>query len=197
MKIITINRQFGSGGREVGKRLAEALNIAFYDKELLNMIAEETKMHPDFIDKFDEVNVMNFNFSFGRSFYTYQQSPTEQVQIAQGNIIKQIADKESAVIMGRCASHILKDSNPFKIFIYSSDMDLRVKRCFAKDPNDKKSEKDMIKEINKIDKQRAKYFEYYTNEKWLDISQYNLCIDTAKVDIKTAVSMIVSAINNN
>lgn len=161
--VITINRQFGSGGREVGKRLADALNIAYFDKEIINKIAEKTHLSPSYIE--------------------------------QTKIIKKLAEEQSCVIVGRCANNILKDS-AFRVFIYSSDIEKRIQRCYDKVPTDKnKSREEMQKMILSIETQRAKYNQYYTGDDWMNMSNYNLCIDTAKVDIKKAVSLIVMALN--
>ena len=196
--IITINRQFGSGGREVGKRLADALQCAYYDKELLGAIAKEVGFTTGYIDEFDEKTTRNYGYTFGRSFITYQQSPADTIQIAYTNVIKEVAEKGNCVIMGRCANHILQNKNPLKVFIYASDMNFRVERCFDKVPEDRvnKTEKQMTKEILTVDKQRAKYHEYYTGETWSNISNYNLCIDTSKVGITKAVELILVALHN-
>ncbi len=195
--IITINRSFGSGGREVGKRLSEALSCAYYDKELLEKIAKDSGFDTGFIDLYDEKVVNNYVYSFGRSFASYQQSPSDKVQIIYTKVIQKIGEKGNAVIIGRCASHILGEQNPFKVFIYSSDMNSKIKRCFEKVPSDKeeKSEQQMAKGIIKIDKQRAKYHEFYTGQTWMDMTNYNLCIDTSVVGVTGAVELIIKALN--
>ncbi len=191
-KIITINRQFGSGGREVGKRLADELSIAYYDKELLEKMATESGLSAEYIAMYDEKSTRNFGYTFGRTFSGYQQSPSDIVQLNYTKVIRQVGEKGNAVIIGRCANQILQDQSPFKIFIYSSDMDFRVNRCFEKVPSDRetKSEKQMAKEILKIDKQRAKYHEFYTGQTWMDMSNYNLCIDTSMIGIRGAIDLI-------
>ena len=197
-KVVTINRQFGSGGREVGKRLADALNIAYYDHELINKIAEETNMHPDYIADCQELSVSRtYAISVGRTFSMPQLSPTDNIQIAQTKIIKKLGTEQDCVIVGRCANNILEET-AFKVFIFSSDINARIQRCYDKVPEDKnKSEKEMQKSILAVDKKRAKYHSYYTGQEWLEISNYNLCIDTAKIDIKTAVELIAAAVNKS
>lgn len=194
--IITISRQFGSGGREVGKRLADALNIAYYDKELLAYLSKETGLSKEFINKYDEVATRNYGFTFRSTLLANYQTPTEQLQVAQTQLLKTLANKSDCVIVGRCADDILREYNPFKLFIYASDMDFRITRCFEKVPEDRgiKDEKGMRKEILAIDKQRKKYRELYTNNNWLDMTSYNLCIDTSVVGIKGAVEIISKAL---
>ena len=196
--IITINRQFGSGGREVGKRLADALQCSYYDKELLEIIAKEVGYTTEYINQFDESATRTYAYTFGRSFVTYQQTPADTIQLAYTNVIKSMAQKNDCVIMGRCANHSLRDQNPLKVFIYASDIDFKIARCFDKVPADKEfnTQKQMAKDILKVDKQRAKYHEYYTGQTWSDMSNYNLCIDTSKIGINKAVELILNALNN-
>ncbi|MFI3166172.1 MAG: MATE family efflux transporter [Bacillota bacterium] len=194
---IIINRQFASGGREVGKRLADALHIAYYDKDLLQAIAEKSGLSEDFVAKYDETVIQNYHFTFGQSFTVYEHSPVHQLLHAQSEILQQIAENENAVIIGRCADYILSDANPFKVFVYSSDMDARIKRCYEKVPEDVgvKTALEMKDDIQSIDKKRAAYYESSTGQIWNDMSHYNLCIDTSKVGVKGAVEIILSALH--
>ncbi len=194
-KIITINRQFGSGGREVGKRLADELQIAYYDKELVEHLSENSIINPNYMEDFeDAIATRHYAFTFGRTFSLPLLTPTEQLQRKQAKIIKEIANKQDCVIVGRCANYILKEK-AFKVFIFSSDMDMRIQRCYDKNKDDFNISKvEMEKQIAKIDHQRSKYYQSFTGEKWLDMSHYNLCIDTAKIDIKKAVELIVKAL---
>ncbi len=199
-KIITIGREFGSGGREVGKRLAEGLDFAYYDKELIQKIANSSGFDRTYIERQSEqYNKTVFPYLIGRTFATSNQ-PTIQMsidlQIAQQKMLKEIAEKECAVIIGRCADFVLSEYSPFKVFIYASEIKFKINRCYEKVPTDKsKSYKEMEKEIHKIEKQRANYYQQNTNQKWAEMSNYNLCIDTSKVGIKGAVNIIVSALN--
>ncbi|MFR9543765.1 MAG: cytidylate kinase family protein, partial [Rikenellaceae bacterium] len=194
---ITINRQFASGGREVGKRLADALHIAYYDKELLHAIVERSGFSNDFVTAHDEASMKNYHFSFGHAFATYNSSPMTQLLQVKSETLQQIAEQESSVIIGRCADYILRDDKPFTVFIYSSSMDARIKRCYEKVPQDvgNKTEREMQEHIQGIDKKRREYYEYYTDQKWMDMSHYNLCIDTSKVGVKGAVEIILNALH--
>ncbi len=192
--IITISRTFGSGGREVGKRLAEALGYAYYDKELINLIAEETGFAKEFVERYSESGFgQTYAIHTARTFTLPYQMPGEQLQIAQSNILKKIAEEGNCVIVGRRADYILRGYDPLKIFIYASDMDGRIERCYAKVPDEKKiSQKEMQKNILAIDKDRAKYYNYFCDQKWGDMHNYNICIDTSKVAVKKAVDMLVA-----
>lgn len=195
-QIITINRQFGSGGREVGKRLADALGIRYYDKELINKIADATQFHPDYIEGVQEsISSRHFFLTYGQTFATPHMMPSEQIQIAQTEIITKLAEQEDCIIVGRHANYTLGEK-AFKVFIYSTDMEARIKRCYEKVPTDRnKTPEQMRKDILKIDKQRRQYHNYYTAEEWRDMSGYNLCIDTAKVPVKKAVELILLSLD--
>ncbi len=198
-KVITIGRQFGSGGREVGKRLAEELSYNYYDKELIKKISEESGLDIDYVENQSEQHTnQTLPYLVGKSFMAYTQ-PIDtiniELHIAQNTVLKEIAEKENAVIIGRSADYILKEENPLKVFIYASDMDYRIERCYNKVPEDRaKSKKEMQKEILKIDKKRASYYEFTTDQKWSNLGNYNLCIDTSKVGIKGAVEIIKAAL---
>lgn len=188
--IITINRQFGSGGREVAKRLADVLQIAYYDKELIRQIADKTNFSPEFIAETSET--MNpYPLVFANTFAHTSLSPADTIQIAQTDFIKELAEKEDCIIVGRCANSILADT-AFKVFIYSSDMEERIERCYQKVPNDREMpKKKMEKQILAVDKQRGKYHSFSTGQNWADMSNYDLCIDTSKLGVKKAVELIV------
>lgn len=196
-QIITINRTFGSGGREVGKRLADELNIKHLDKELINSIYKKTNIDKQILKNEDEnVDSDLYNYSLSRSFATYQMPMSDHIQLETSKIIKEQASKNSCVIVGRCADYILRNENPFKVYIYSSDDNSRIERCFNKIPQDRetKTPEAMLKEIKKIDKKRSKYYSYYTGGDKDLMNNYNLCIDTSKISIKNAVKLIIEAL---
>ncbi len=197
-RIITINRQFASGGREIGKRLADLMGSAYYDKELIDSVAADTGLNPEYIEKYSESALSrSYPYTFGRTFIAYNNLPTNIIQNSQTKIIRDLADKGDCVIIGRAASYLLRDVKPLSVYIYASDMDFRINRCYQKNPLDKnKSTKEMQKEILTIDKQRAKYYEYITNQKWQDINSYHLCLDSSKIDLKKVVNIIFEAVNN-
>ena len=194
-KIITIGREFGSGGREFGRRLAEELGIEYYDKEIITAIAEKTSMSQEYVQEILEGKQHPlYPITIGQSmfitdnFYIQQE---QSIYLAQCEIIRDLAQKSSCVIVGRCADFILRDLKPFKIFVYA-DIESRVKRCLERNTEAEKhlTEKEMKKKILKIDKNRAKYYDYYTGKEWGDKSNYDLCINTTDVVIKEIVPVI-------
>lgn len=195
--IITISRSFGSGGREVAKRLAEELNYAYYDRELIDEIAKETGLSKDYIEKYSEGKISHvYPIHIAQTFMLPTQMPSDNLQIAQTKIIKNIGEQKNCVIVGRRADYILREQKPFKVFIYSSHMGERIERCYKKVPSDRENSPDaMKKQIISIDKTRAKYYNYYTDQTWGQKENYNLCIDTSVIDVKKAVKLIISALN--
>lgn len=196
--MITINRQFGSGGREIAKRLSDALGIAYYDNEIIRRIAAKTHLAEDFVAVCSENQAWSqSHLSYGATFTMPTFSLSDTIHTTQVDVIKKIAEQEEdCIIVGRCANTFLKEK-ALKVFIYSSSMDARIDRCYTKVPGEKYiSRKDMETKILSVDKQRAKYHRFYTDEIWQDMTGYNLCIDTAYVDIKQAVEMIVMAYNS-
>jgi cytidylate kinase len=194
-RIITIGREFGSGGRELGRRLAEELGIEYYDKEIIDAIAKKTSMSQEYVQEVLEGKPHHlFPITIGQSmfiadnFYIQQE---QSIYLAQCEIIRELAQKSSCVIVGRCADYILKEFNPYRIFVYA-DMDSRIRRCLSRNIEAEKhlTEKDIKKQILSIDKNRAKYYDYYTGNKWGDKNNYDLCINTTDVVIKEIVPVI-------
>lgn len=194
--IITISRSFSSGGREVAKRLADELNFDYFDRELISEISNETGLCEKYIEKHSEFAVTrSYPLNMAQTFILPIQTPSDSIQIAQTKIIKSVANKGNCVIVGRRADYILREQNPFKVFIYSSDMDKRIERCYNKVPKDReKSQKEITKQILSVDKNRAKYYNYFTENNWGEMKNYNLCIDTSVIDVKKAVEIIIQAI---
>ncbi len=194
-KIITIGREFGSGGREFGRRLAEELGIEYYDKEIITAIAEKTSMSQEYVQEILEgkphtlypITIAQSMFVMD-NFYIQQE---QSIYLAQSEIIRELAQKSSCVIVGRCADFILKDLKPYRIFVHA-DIDSRVRRCIARNTDSQKhlTEKEIRKQILSIDKNRAKYYDFYTGNKWGDKSNYDLCINTTDLVIKDLVPII-------
>ncbi len=188
-KIITIGREFGSGGRELGKRLAEELNIAYYDKEILTAIANKSGMAEEYVNNVVENHITSYYpIIIGQSFsYPYEMEPRTSVMATQTRIIEELAQKSDCVIIGRCSDYILRDVNPFKIFVYA-DIGSRIERCRKNEPeHEHLTDQELKKKILSIDKSRAKYYEYYTGLKWGDKANYTLCMNTTGIEIKSLV----------
>ena len=195
--IITLNRQFGSGGREIGRKVADALNVPFYDKNIVSEIARRSGLHPDYIEENSESFIGSMKFAnIARSFTIYQETIPMQIQIEQHNIIEELGKDNTGVFVGRRADYVFQEKKPFKVFIYSSDINKRIERCMEhakKHPEENsaiKTEKEFEKEILKLDDSRRRYYEMYTDLKWEHPQNYNLCIDTARINIDDAVEII-------
>lgn len=196
-KIYTIGREFGSGGREVGEKLTAKLGIKLYDKELLQQAAKDSGFCEEIFENHDEKPTNSFLYSLVMDTYSvsgYSAAPfldmplNHKVFLAQFETIKKIAEKESCVIVGRCADYALSD-NPdcINIFIHA-DLDVRIKNV-SKNLNITENKARDI--INKTDKQRASYYNYYTSKKWGDSKSYNLSLDAGKLGTDNCVEMIL------
>ena len=193
--IITIGRQYGSAGYEIGKKLASDLVVKLYDKEMLKRAAKETGLCEELFETHDEKPTNSFlyslvmdTYSLGFSSGTYADMPiNHKVFLAQFDTIKKIAEEESCVMVGRCADYALEDyENVINIFIYA-DLDRRIRRVAREfDISDAKA-KDIIV---KNDKKRASYYNYYTNKEWGEAKGYDLCINSAKLGVDGAVELI-------
>ena len=193
-RIITIGREFGSGGRELGRRLAEELGIEYYDREILTEIAKHTSLAEAYIQNVVERQPHSLlPITIGRSFayvedYAFKQA--QAVYQAQSEIIRDLADKSDCVIIGRCADYILRDRKPMRIFVYA-DLESRIARCMDRRmEGEELSEKEMKKQIVAMDKNRARYYEFYTGTKWGDKLNYDLCVNTTGTVIKQIVPAI-------
>ena len=193
--IITIARQFGSGGHEIGKRLAEKLNIPFYDKELLIHTAQASGLSEEVISYFDEQPTNSLLYSLSTGVYSlteagvvnYSQPVHQRVFQAQFDTIRALAEKGSCVIVGRCADYVLENHpNVVRVFLHG-DLEDRIRRVAEYDgitPAEAKSR------INKSDKKRANYYNFYSGKKWGVSSSYDLCLNTSTVGYENAVDFI-------
>ena len=185
-KVITVSRQFGSGGREFGVKLAKELGIPFYDKDLISMAAESSNLSEEFMRHYEE----SAPGLFSRTLYSYYQMPmTDQIYIAQSNLIKQLAAKGPCVIIGRCSDVIVEDS--VKIYIHAS-LQQRVERKNAMGigvPPEK-----MEEHVKATDKKRKKYYEYYTDQKWGMAENHDLCLDSGRIGVDGCVECALTFI---
>ena len=196
-KIYTIGREFGSGGREVGEKLAAKLGIKVYDKELLQQAAKDSGFCEEIFENHDEKPTNSFLYSLVMDTYSvsgYSAAPfldmplNHKVFLAQFETIKKIAEKESCVIVGRCADYALSDNpNCINVFIHA-DLDVRIKNVSRNLNITENKARDII---NKTDKQRASYYNYYTSKKWGDSKSYNLSLDAGKLGTDNCVEMIL------
>ena len=196
-KIITISREFGSGGREIGKRLADELGFKYYDKEIITEIAKETGMTEEYIGSISEKGIYPYAFQFAKSFamYSGMQSNQTEILVAQKKVLRQIAENENCIIVGRGANVILNEYNPMNIFVYAN-MQSKMQRCRTKRQDENISDKDLENKIIQIDKNRRKYHEVISNIEWGDKKNYHLCINTSNLDIKEIILPLSSYIEN-
>ena len=196
--IVTIDREFGSGGHEVGRRLAERLGIKFYDEELIARAAANTGYHEEYIKENDE-KAPDYSVS---SLFTgvdmFQTSPFARIQEAEFRIIREIAAEESCVIIGRAADYILSNERHVSVFIFAP-IEERIKRNLAvaktKFPDENLDEYGMERKVKQVDKQRRKYYEFYTDNKWGGRDVYDLLINTSRAGVEGAVDIIEAYIN--
>ena len=184
--IITINREYGSGGRYVGKLLAEKLGIKLYDKDLIMMVSNESGLSASYIEEKEQSITDKLLSNFNSQYYN-NLTNDDNLFIAETNAIKEIAKKGSCVIVGRCADYILKEQeNVFKIFLYSDD-EGKVKRAVNYYGL---GQKNAIKEINKINKARENHYNHYTGRVWKDLDNYDFSINVDKFGIEETVKTI-------
>lgn len=193
--IITIGRQFGSGGKEIGERLAKELGIPFYDRELLTRAAKESGFCEEMIQTHDErptnsflYNLVMDTYSFGYNSAAMVDMPISQkVFLAQFDAIRKIADEGPCVIVGRCADYALSEyDNCLNIFIHG-DQKCKIERIMRKyELNDQKAKEMMIKK----DKQRQSYYNYYSSKKWGRADSYDLTVNSSVLGIEGSVKLI-------
>jgi cytidylate kinase len=187
-RIVTISREFGSGGREFGRRLSENLGFAYYDQEIVQEIAKRTELSEKYVKQvMTHRPISSFPIHVGRSFRMMADPNLDQSQTIfreQCTILREIAAKSDCVIVGRCADYILQDEEPFRIFVYA-DMPSKVKRCREKNyEKEELTDRELERRIAAVNRRRAEYYEYYTGQKWGDRIHYDLCINTTQGTVK-------------
>lgn len=197
--IITIGRQYGSAGRQIGRALAKELGIQCYDKELLDRAAKDSGICQELFENHDEKPTNSFlyslvmdTYSFGYSSPAFSDMPINQkVFLAQFEAIKKIASEGPCVMIGRCADYALADfENCLSVFVHA-DLQDRIRRIASLyDLTDAKAKDKILK----TDKRRASYYNYYTSKRWGDANGYDLCIDSGKFGIDGSVALLLHAI---
>ena len=196
--VITIAREFGSGGREIAIEVAKKLGIKFYDKERIVNVAKDSGVDVELFNQIDEKSMDKFWFTVSKMAYDIpndsdsfeQKVNNDKMFMIQSDTIRMLEKKGSAVFVGRCASYILKNS-AIKVFI-SANFEDRVKRIVNR-YNVKKDEAEKL--IKVADEKREKYYDYYTNSKWNDVKNYDLVINVSDVGIDGAVEKICEYYN--
>ena len=191
-QIITIGREFGSGGREFGKRLAEELGIAYYDREIMEEISKRTQLAESYIHHIVEgAPGVYYPITVGKTLHgaepDYLLRQYTSAYAEQANTIRDMAAKSDCVIVGRCADYILREQNPLRIFVYA-DMESKLRRCREKShEDDALTDKQLARKIRHVDRSRARYYEYYTGRKWGERVNYDLMVNTSAMSVKAAV----------
>lgn len=193
--IITISREFACGGRIIGEKLAAALGIAFYDKTIIEMAAEKSGLSAEFIEQSEEKASNSFLFNLATTAHSsssfvlqYDTPVNDKAFFAQASVIRELADRDSCVIVGRCADHILREqSNLVKLFIHGN-MEDRIKNAI----NYGAPEHGVADRVKKFDKSRANYYKYYTGEPWGAVKNYDLAINSSFIGTDGAVAVIMT-----
>ena len=198
-KIITISREFGSGGRSIGKAVAEALQIPYYDKEIIKQVAEQTGFSPDYIENTGEYAPGKSIFSYlstiaGQSGIMGGMSAADFLWSIQRQVVLDLAEKEPCVIVGRCADYILKDNpDAFHVFVHAptafkADRIVRLYGESEKKPEERLAEKDKKRSVN---------YRHYTDWEWGVCQNYNLSLDSGAIGIEKCVSIIVDLVRES
>lgn len=199
--IITIGRQFGSAGREIGQKVAAYFDIPCYDKELLSRAAKESGYCEEMIETHDErptnsflYNLVMDTYSFGYNASSFMDMPiSHKIFLAQFDTIKKMASEGPCVMVGRCADYALSDyDNCINLFIYGNE-DKKIRRIMEKYNLTEGKAKDMIV---KKDKQRQSYYNYYSSKKWGRADSYDLCINSSLLGIEGTVKLIIQAVED-
>lgn len=188
-KVITISREFGSGGREIGFRLAKQLGIPFYDKELIAMAAEESNISEELFRANDEIIARNEHTykTIDPFSPTYEIPVSDQLFLIQSKIIRRLANEGPCVIIGRCSDVIVEDA--FHVFICSS-LKKRVERLLALEHNPDIDAKKMEARIRSIDQKRRDYYQYYSGNEWGKPKNYDFCLNSGTLGIERCIDMI-------
>ena len=193
-KIITISREFGSGGRYVGRLVSEILNIPFYDEELNRMLSEQSNYSNEFIEKSEDVRTSSFlyNLSTEGAFMNSPygaMAPNDKLFVLQNSIIKELADKGPCVIIGRCADYILRDRDDVLRVFVTCDMKNRIERCVNYYGI---AEKDVEKSLKKKDKARSSNYSYYTGGEWGIVKNYDITINSGSFGVEKCAEIIAN-----
>ncbi len=192
--VITVGREYGSGGHDIAEQLAKRLELPFYDNELITIAAKESGLGETAFANAEKVATSTFGFALNTSGAgrEYGISMNDRMFLIQSSIIKTIADRESAVIVGRCSNAVLKDYTPTINIFISASLEHRIKTAMEREHL---LESDAKRFVLKMDKYRATYYNFYTTDsRWGDRKSYDLCIDRTGLDVASTVDILESYI---
>ena len=196
--IITVARQYGSGGREIGERVAELLEIPLFDKQLIADAASKGNLNEEVLRKTDETaaNSLLYTLAMGSNVvgttmhFGYKMPINDKLFILQSEVIKEYAKNGSCVIIGRCADYVLREEEGiFRLFVYG-DLDHRKERVKERHPEIKTSQ--IVDVINKTDRRRASYYNFYTGNKWGKYDNYDMAVNSSTLGIEGTAQLIAS-----
>lgn len=186
--VITISREYGSGGRAIGERLAKELGVPFYDKELIFMAAKESGLSEEYIKKTEQMKSTSFLYGL---YMSAQQLPmNDQIFLVQSKIIRQVAQEGPCVIVGRCADYVLRDDPNValvNLFVHAP-LAARIRRESAR-TNTTPAEAE--KRIRQVDKERAAYYNFFSSKRWGDAQAYDLCVNTDGLEISEVAKLVL------
>ena len=198
--VITIARQYGSGGREIGIRLSEILGIPLYDRELITAAAEAGNLHPEVAARVDEkaANSLLYTLAMGSNIFSVGHTAgftlpiNDKLFILQSDYIREVARKGSCIIVGRSADHVLRENpNRFSVFLYAP---LPARRARVMERHPELSEGGALDLINKTDKRRASYYNFYTGGRWGKYDNYHMALDTGALGIAGTAEILANAV---
>lgn len=187
-KVITISREFGSGGKEIGFRLSQALNIPIYDKEIISLASEDSDIIESAFLEHDEILAKTYHAEHSFS-ELYQVPVSDQIFVAQSQIIRKLESQGPCVLIGRCADMIVEDG--FHVFI-CSNMKNRIARMKTIEPE--LEEKELESKIRHIDRKRKEYYQYYSGNEWGNPRNHHLSLHSGKLGIETCVEIILNSL---
>ncbi len=196
--IITIGREYGSGGRKIGEELAKRLGIVCYDKNMLQQLAKQSGFCEEIIHEYDEKPTNSLLYSLAVNPYGVMNSLKERqpletrVYLSMVELIRKLAKEQSCIIIGRSADYILKDEKNVWNFFVCADMEKRVERIMKVETVSKAHAETMIA---KTDKNRAQFYQYYTEQKWGDVRNYHMCVNSSVYGIEGTADVLLDFIN--
>ena len=192
--VITIARQYGSGGREIGKIVSETLGIPYLDKEIISAAVAESGIHADLLRNNDERvgNPLGQAFAAGGAYSYFGSEPTinDKIFIAESDVIKKYAKAGSCVIIGRCASYILREEVEHLSVFVNADLEDRMRRAVEDYGEPSRKIRELLA---KKDKQRAHYHHFYTDERWMDLEHYDITVNSSALGLENAAKLIIEA----
>ena len=190
-KVITISREFGSGGRQIGYQLAERLGIPFYDKELIKMASEDIEIEEHIFEMYDNAFMEKEEVEYTPFSHTYEVPMSDQIFIAQSRVIRRLAQHGPCVIVGRCADMVLKDEQCLNLFFYAN-LKKRVHRLLQLERLSEEEGKKMEKRVREIDQKRKDYYQYYTGNEWGKPQNNHLCFDSQKAGMEACIDAAIA-----